>query len=104
MGVVMNKEITVPKDKIEDFCRRWRIIEFALFGSALREDFGPESDVDVLISFSGDADWDLFDWVKMIDELKQIFGREVDLVEKTALRNPFRRHAILSRREVIYAA
>jgi predicted nucleotidyltransferase len=101
---MMNKKIRVQKDKIEDFCRRWKVVEFALFGSALREDFGPESDVDVLISFSGDADWDLFDWVKMIEELKQIFGREVDLVEKTALRNPFRRHGILSRREIIYAA
>ena len=99
-----NERIAVPKEKIEEFCRRWKIVEFALFGSALREDFRPDSDVDVLVSSGKDADWDLFDWVNMIEELKGIFGREVDLVEKTSLRNPFRRHYILNSQKVIYAA
>jgi predicted nucleotidyltransferase len=99
-----NERIAVPKEKIEEFCRRWKIVEFALFGSALREDFRPDSDVDILVSFGKDADWDLFDWVSMIEELKGIFGREVDLVEKTSLRNPFRRHYILNSQKVIYAA
>ena len=96
--------IDIPSDKITEFCRKWKIVEFALFGSVLREDFRPDSDVDVLISLSDDAHWDLFDWVDMIEELKAIFGREVGLVEKSGLRNPFRRHAILSSKEVIYAA
>jgi hypothetical protein len=100
---MMNNKIVIPKDKIEDFCRRWKVVEFALFGSALREDFRPDSDVDVLVSFAEDADWDLYDWVNMIEELKEIFGREVDLTEKTTIRNPFRRHAILTTKEVIYA-
>jgi predicted nucleotidyltransferase len=99
-----NERIVVPKDKIREFCRRWKIGELALFGSALREDFRPDSDVDILVSFDAGAHWDLFDWVSMMEELKQIFGREVDLVEKTTLRNPFRRHYILSTKEVIYAA
>ena len=99
-----NDRIAVPRMKIEEFCRRWKIAEFALFGSALREDFRPDSDVDILVSFENDADWDLFDWVNMIEELKGIFGREVDLVEKTSLRNPFRRHYILTTQKVIYAA
>jgi hypothetical protein len=100
----MNDErIPVPKEKVEEFCRRWKISEFALFGSALREDFRSDSDVDILVSFAEDADWDLFDWVDMIEELKAIFGREVDLVEKTALRNPFRRHYVLNSQKVIYA-
>ena len=99
-----NERIAVPKEKIEEFCRRWKIAEFALFGSALRKDFRPDSDVDVLVSFGKDADWDLFDWVSMIEELKGIFGREVDLVEKTSLRNPFRRNYILNSQKVIYAA
>jgi uncharacterized protein len=102
-STVDNEKITVPRKKIEEFCRRWKIAEFALFGSVLREDFGPDSDVDVLVSFAKDADWDLFDWVNMIEELRGIFGREVDLVEKTSLRNPFRRHYILNTQKVIYA-
>ena len=97
-------KIDIPKAKIVEFCRRWMITELAIFGSVLREDFNPESDVDVLVSFVKDAPWSLFDLVQMQEELKEIFGREVDLVEKAGLRNPFRRHAILTNKEVIYAA
>jgi predicted nucleotidyltransferase len=96
--------ITLPKKKIEDFCLKWEISEMALFGSILSEDFRPDSDIDILVSFKNDAEWGLFDFVDMIDELKTIFGREVDLVEKDSLRNPFRRQAILADNEVIYAA
>jgi len=96
-------KIDIPKDKIEDFCKRWKIAEFSIFGSALRKDFSPKSDVDVLISFEPDIPWSLFDWVDMIEELRDILGREVDLVEKSGLRNPFRRREILSNRQVIYA-
>jgi uncharacterized protein len=91
-------------ERIKDFCRRWRISEFSLFGSVLREDFGPDSDVDVLISFAPEIPWTLFDWMDMIEELQSILGREVDLVEESGLRNPFRRQSILSTRQVIYAA
>jgi predicted nucleotidyltransferase len=94
----------LKKKKIADFCRRWKIVEFSLFGSVLREDFRPDSDVDVLVSFCPDIPWSLFDWIDMIDELKAMFGCEVALVEKSGLRNPFRRHSILSTRQVIYAA
>jgi len=97
-------KVVLQQDRIADFCRRWKIAEFALFGSVLRDDFRPDSDIDVLVSFAPDAHWSLFDWVGMIDELKAIFGREVDLVEKEALRNPYRRHAILTTKEVVYAA
>ena len=100
----MNRGIVVSMDKIKSFCRRWKIKELALFGSVLREDFAPESDVDVVVTFEPDAPWSLYDWAEMTDELKAIFGREVDLVEKAGLRNPFRRHAILTSRKVIYAA
>ncbi len=96
--------IDIPKEQIAEFCRKWKIREFSLFGSVLRDDFGPDSDVDVLILLEDDAPWDLFDWVDMIDELKTIFGREVDLVEKTAIVNPFRRRHILDTHEVVYAA
>ncbi|MFA5110354.1 MAG: nucleotidyltransferase family protein [Desulfobaccales bacterium] len=96
-------KINIPQDKIEDFCKRWKIAEFSIFGSALREDFSPKSDVDVLISFEPDIPWSLYDWVDMIEELRDILGRKVDLVEKSGLRNPFRRREILKNRQVIYA-
>ena len=63
---VANESIMFPKEKIEEFCHRWKIAEFALFGSVLREDFRSDSDVDILVSFGEDADWDLFDWVNMM--------------------------------------
>lgn len=94
----------IPKDSIAEFCRKWKVTQFSLFGSVLREDFGPDSDVDVLVSFDPAAQWDLFDLVEMRDELMSLFGRPVDLVEKEGLRNPFRRQAILGEHEVIYAA
>lgn len=96
--------ITIPKDKIAEFCRRWKITEFALFGSVLRDDFRPDSDIDVLVSFEEKAGWSLYDIVEMKDELKAVFGRDVDLVEKGAVRNPFRRHSIMTNREILYAA
>jgi hypothetical protein len=96
--------IGVDRARIEEFCRKWKITELALFGSVLRDDFGPDSDVDVLVELQEDALWDAFDWVDMIDELRGIFGRNVDLVEKAAIRNPFRRDSILRTHEVVYAA
>lgn len=97
-------KIELSKENINTFCRKWKIAEFSLFGSVLRDDFRPDSDVDVLVSFAEDADWSLYDWVDMIDELKIIFGREVDMVSKKGLRNPFRRYEILKTREIVYAA
>jgi uncharacterized protein len=99
----MSARIDIPKDKITEFCRKWKIREFAIFGSAVGDDLRPDSDVDVLVVFQDNAEWSLFDLMSAEEELKQIFGREVDLVEKKAIRNPFRRHHILSHREVIYA-
>ena len=71
--------IEIPKDRIAEFCRKWMITELSLFGSVLREDFGPDSDVDVLVSLADDAPWSLFEWVDMIDELEALFGCSVDL-------------------------
>lgn len=100
----MSVRMDIPKDKITEFCRKWKIRELAIFGSAVGDDFRPDSDVDVLVVFQDNAEWSLFDLMSAEEELKQIFGREVDLVEKKAIRNPFRRHHILSHRKVIYAA
>ena len=97
-------KIEIPKDKLADFCHRWKVAELAVFGSVLREDFSAASDIDVLVTFAPDAQHSLFDLVDMKEELQVIFGREVDLVEKAGLRNPFRRHAILKSQEVVYAS
>jgi predicted nucleotidyltransferase len=100
-------KIKIPKAKIAEFCKRWNISELAIFGSALRGDFRPDSDVDVLVSFSPQAMISLFDMVHMQDELKAIFGREVDLISKRGLensRNYLRRKAILESAQVIHVA
>jgi hypothetical protein len=94
--------VHVPGEVIAEFCRRWKVSEFGLFGSVLREDFDPDSDIDILISFAPDARWSLFEWLEMIDELKRFFGREVHLVSRAALRNPFRRHEILRTVRIIH--
>jgi predicted nucleotidyltransferase len=96
--------IAIPQPQIIEFCRRWKVREFSLFGSAVRDDFGPESDVDVLVRFERNAPWSLFDFVTMQDELAELFGRDVDIVEEESLRNPFRRESILRDKRVIYAA
>jgi hypothetical protein len=95
------------KKQVADFCRRWRITELGLFGSVLREDFGPQSDIDVLVSFAPEARWSLFDLVTMQEELKAILGREIDLVERKAVErseNYIRRRHILQSVEPIYVA
>jgi uncharacterized protein len=91
--------IEIDQDRLRDFCRRWKITEFALFGSAVRpEEFGPDSDVDVLVSFAPEAPRDFHSWVTMGEELSHIFGRPVDLLEREGvegMRNYLRRAAIL---------
>jgi predicted nucleotidyltransferase len=100
----MNVKVPIDHDAVADLCRRWGVTELSLFGSVLRDDFQPDSDLDILVTFAADAPWSLLDLVTMRDHLRQIFGREVHLVEQAGLRNPFRRQAILSHRQVIFAA
>lgn len=96
--------VEIPTAAIEEFCRKWRIAELALFGSVLRSDFRPDSDIDFLVTFAPDAKWDLWDFVAIKDELDALLDRQVDLVEKRAVQNPIRRRTILASQEVIYAA
>ena len=98
------KSLEVPRENIEAFAHRWRVSHLALFGSVLREDFNDASDIDVLVSFEPDSDVDLFDMVQMKNELERLFGRRVDLVEREALSNPYRKREILQTQQVIYAA
>ena len=100
----MGLPITINREQLAAFCRRWKIKELALFGSVLRENFRPDSDIDVLVTFEPDGGITFDNRVEMLDELAAIFGREVDLVERNAIRNPFRRHAILTTKDVVYAS
>ena len=94
-----NIAIDYDKDALREFCRRWKVTEFALFGSAVRDDFGPESDVDVLVRLAPDAPWSVSTWLEMQRELESLFQRRVDLIERDAVEhsdNRFRKRAILS--------
>jgi uncharacterized protein len=93
----------IAEQDVAEFCRRWGIVEFSLFGSALREDFGPDSDVDVLVAFAPESPRSLSDLVEMEKELSAVSGRKVDLVPRQCLANPFRRYEILRTRKVLYA-
>ena len=96
--------IHLPQEHIDRFCKRWQIEELALFGSVLRDDFSPESDIDLLVTFAPKALHSLLDLVQMEEEMTQLLGRKVDLVESQGLKNPYRRQAILRTREIIYAS
>ncbi len=103
----MNAALQIDRQALAGFCQRWKITELALFGSALRDDFGPDSDVDVLVRFSEDSRPTLLDMVRMKEEMEQFLGRSVDLVSRRGVetsRNPLRRRAILDSAEVVYAA
>jgi len=90
---------------IEAFCRKYGLQELSLFGSVLRDDFAPDSDVDVLVALEPGPTMTMETCLDIRDELSAMFGgREIDLVQKRLLKNPFRRHEILTTREVVYAA
>ena len=94
-------------DQIVGFCQRWQIVELALFGSVLRDDFRPDSDIDVLVRFAPDAKWTLLDHVRMEQELECLFNREVDLVSWRAIEqseNWIRRSGILTEAQPIYVS
>jgi hypothetical protein len=99
--------LDIPEMRIAEFCRKWGIIELALFGSAVRADFGPDSDIDALVTFVPEARHGLFNLARMKGELEAIFDRDVDILTRRAVensRNPIRRKAILDSAQVIYAA
>jgi uncharacterized protein len=99
--------LVLPLKEIEDFCRRWEIVELSVFGSVLREDFRPDSDLDFLVRFAPHARWSLFDHMAMELELVDLLGREVDLVTRTSVeRSPnwIRREEILGTARTLYAA
>ncbi len=99
----MQPRVPLDMDQIKAFCEKWKVKEFSLFGSVLRDDFGPESDVDVLIELFDYEGIGLYEWMDMIEELEGLFHRKVDMVDLQGLKNPFRRQEIITTRQVIYA-
>jgi predicted nucleotidyltransferase len=101
---LIHEAVPFPRHELEAFCQRWKIHELALFGSVLRGDFDANSDIDLLVSFSEDAKWSLFDHVQMEIDLSRLFNRDVDLVSKRAVEkssNWIRRREILESAETV---
>jgi uncharacterized protein len=96
--------IEVPMQQIRAFCEKYGVEELSLFGSVLREDFAPESDVDVMLKFKPGHGFTFENTPDIQDELQRIFGHRVDVIEKGRIRNPFRREAIMGSYRVVYAA
>uniref|UniRef100_A0A832H347 Nucleotidyltransferase n=1 Tax=Oscillatoriales cyanobacterium SpSt-402 TaxID=2282168 RepID=A0A832H347_9CYAN len=104
---MLTLNIQLPEDKLVEFCQHWQVSELALFGSVLRDDFRPDSDIDVLITFAPDAKRGLMTLAKMKCQLEDFLGRQVDLVSKSAVEtshNWIRRNEILGTAQVIYVA
>jgi uncharacterized protein len=100
------RNFELPADKLAAFCRKWKITEFAVFGSVLRDDFAPDSDVDCLVVFSPESAWTLLDVVGAEEELSELIGRPVDLVERQTVErseNWIRREHILNTAQILYA-
>ena len=99
-------QVDLPAETIAQFCRDWKINRLEIFGSVLRDDFRPDSDVDFLVTFAPEARWSLFDFVHIQEALSQILHRPVDLVERSVVersRNPFRKKSILESAQLLYA-
>lgn len=91
--------VDIAESDIARYCRKWKITELLVFGSAARDELRQDSDLDLLVSFGPEADWSLLDHVAMTEELSTLVGRPVDLVTRRAVErgpNPIRREAILS--------
>ena len=100
-------KISLKREEIAAFCQRWQVTELAFFGSVLRDDFRPESDVDVLVTFVPGVEWSLFDHIAMEEELSALLGRKVDLVSRRVIElssNWMRRKTILETAEPFYDA
>ncbi|MFP3090606.1 nucleotidyltransferase family protein [Treponema sp. TIM-1] len=104
MEKLQKNGISLNYDEIVAICKKYYINELSIFGSSLRDDFNQNSDIDILVSFYEKSNITLFDIIDLENEFSKILNREVDIVEKEALKNPIRKNKILSTREIIYAA
>lgn len=100
-------QINVVKEDIAAFCQRNHIRSFAFFGSVLRDDFGPDSDVDILVEFEPANEPGLMELIAIENELSKILGRKADMVERRAVeksKNYIRRRHVLQSVEAVYVA
>ena len=105
--MTVEEKLSVSKETIAEFCRTWKIAEFALFGSVLRDDFRPDSDVDVLVTFAPGVQPDLPRFLDMKEELESLYGRRVDVFTRRTIersQNPLRRRDILESARKVYEA
>ncbi|BAU12058.1 DNA polymerase subunit beta [Leptolyngbya sp. NIES-3755] len=100
---ILHDRLRVSEAVIEAFCHKWNIVEFALFGSVLREDFRDDSDIDVLVVFGQSHHPSLSGWLDIREEIEALFGRKVDLIQKKLLKNPYSKAEILRSHQVVYA-
>ena len=96
-----DQPVTIPTAQVAAFCQRHSIHKLALFGSVLRDDFGPDSDIDILVEFEPDARVDFFDMASMEMELTDMLGRKVDLRTPQELSRYFRQK-VLDTAQVVY--
>ncbi len=104
-ALVLRPNLTIDRQQLVELCDRWQIVELALFGSVLRDDFRSDSDIDLLVTWDDRSRWTLLDFAQMHDDLAQLFNRPVDLVSKRAIEqsdNPLRRTAILQTAQPLY--
>jgi uncharacterized protein len=108
MTLVIHSTLSsISTEQIAQFCHQWSIRQLELFGSALRGDFRPDTDLDILVTFTPEADWGLFEHVQMQLELERLFGRKVDLISRRALEhspNRLLRDEILKTARVLYSS
>ena len=98
--------IDLDSPAIGDFCQKWKISELSVFGSILRGDFQPDSDIDFLVTYDRNATWELYDAQLMREELATVVGRPVDLISRSAIErsdNRFVKKEVLSTAEPVYA-
>lgn len=103
----LSTRLSFSEEALVAWCHRWNVIEMAFFGSVLRADFSPQSDVDVMITFAQGAEWELFQFNAMAEELEVLLGHPVDLLTRRGVessRNGLRKHEILQNAQVFYAA
>jgi predicted nucleotidyltransferase len=107
VGMMNRQNIDIPQKQLADFCQRWSISEFALFGSVLRDDFDLGSDVDILATFTPGTEWSLLDHLRMEQELATLLGRKIDLFSKRTVEkshNWIRRREILNTAKVVHVS
>ncbi|MDR1924110.1 MAG: nucleotidyltransferase domain-containing protein [Planctomycetaceae bacterium] len=95
--------VSLNYEEVVDICKKYYVNELSIFGSSLRDDFNKNSDIDILVSFNKKSNITLFDIMDLENEFSKLLNREVDIIEKEALKNPIRKNKILSTKEIIYA-